>query len=138
MKTRVELKLGGKTYRLLPGGRALERVAEEVGDPVQLSIAMGLAAQVQNTPPIKTCVQVLHIGLVESGYDIERDELWRLVFEEGVAVVYEPFAAFVGALVNKGEVPEDEADDQGEEIEPRNRKERRAKKARARKSKSKT
>lgn len=132
MRTRVDLRLGGKVYRLVPGPRALMRIAEEVGDPVQMAVGLSLAGEMGKTPPLTTVVKVFEIALAESDYEIAKPDLWGLIHEAGVATVFEPFAAFLGALVNKGIVPEGEDADAAAP----NRKDRRAKKAVARKGKA--
>ncbi len=134
MKTRVDLKLGDKVYHLVPGPRALMRIAREVGDPVQMAVGLSLGSELGKTPPLATVVEVLGIALAESDYDFGKEDLWELIHEIGVTEVFEPFAAFIAALVNKGVVPEPEA----EEAPAENRKARRAKNSRARKSKAKT
>ena len=136
MKTRVDLELGGEVYQLLPGPKALMRIAKEVGDPVQMCVGLSLGANMGKTPPIATVVEVFHIALAESGYKLAQEEVWELVHGAGLDVVFEPFAEFVGALCNKGVVPETE-DEDAAPAPPENRKARRAKKARARTRKAK-
>lgn len=134
MRTRVDLKLGGKVYRLVPGPRALMRIAEEVGDPAQMAVGMSLGRQVGKTPPLTTVVRVFDIALAESGHEFDKDELWELIHKAGLAYVFVVFAVFLSALVNKGVVPEGEGEDA--DAAPSNRKDRRAKKAVARKGKA--
>ncbi len=134
MKTRVDLKLGDEVYHLVPGPRALMRIAKEVGDPVQMAVGLSLGSELGKTPPLATVVAVLGIALAESDYDFGKEDLWRLIHETGVTEVFEPFAAFIGALVNNGVVPEPEAEDAPAE----NRRARRAKNSRARRGKAKT
>ena len=136
MKTRVDLELGGEVYQLLPGPKALMRIAKEVGDPVQMCVGLSLGANMGKTPPIAKVVDVLHIAMVESGYKLDQEEIWDLVHGAGLDVVFEPFAEFIGALCNKGVVPETE-DEGGEAASPENRRARRAKKAKARPRKAK-
>lgn len=136
MKTRVDLELGGEVYQLLPGPKALMRISKEVGDPVQMCVALSAGADLGRTPPLKTVVEVLHIALAESDHKISEPDLWDLIHETGVDVVFEPFAEFLGALCNKGVVPEVEGED-SEAAPPENRRTRRAKKAKARPRKAK-
>ena len=133
MKTRVDLELGGEVYQLLPGPKALMRISEEVGDPVQICVGLSAGAELRRTPPLRTVIDVLHIAMVESGHKVSRDDLWKMIYEAGVAVVFDPFAEFVGALCNKGVVPETEEEDEEREAAPsENRRARRTKKAKAR------
>ena len=136
MKTRVDLELGGEVYQLLPGPKALMRIAKEVGDPVQMCVGLSLGANMGKTPPIATVVEVFHIAMAESGYKLDQEEVWELVHGAGLDVVFEPFAEFVGALCNKGVVPETD-DEDDEAAPPKNRRARRAKKAQARTRKRK-
>lgn len=141
MRTRVTLKLGGKTYRLLPGPAALDRVGREVGDPPQMVVALAIAKELGKPPPLAGVVDVLHIALEESDYEIGKDDLWKLIYEHGAIEGdhYEAYAEFLGALINRGVVPEvpeiEEPDAEPPETDhPKtgNRQERRAKKAKAR------
>ena len=135
MKTRVDLKLGGKVYHLVPGPRALMRIAEEVGDPAQMAVGLSLGRQVGKPPPLTSVVKVFDIALSEIGHEFEKEELWALIHKAGLGEVFNVFAVFIAALVNKGIVPEDEDGD--DDAPPGNRKARRAKKAVARKGKAK-
>ena len=135
MKTRVDLKLGDKTYRLVPSPRALMRIAKEVGDPAQMMVSLSVARELGKPPPLASVVDVLHIALEESEHEIDKADLWKLIFDHGAmeANLFEDFAAFIGALVNRGVVPEvEEPDPEADDVETGNRRERRAKKAKAR------
>lgn len=113
MKTHVDLELAGKTYRLVPGAKALVRVAQDLADPVRLYVALGLMETTGQPPNTWHVLKTLHIALVESGYDIEEDAAFEALHGKGIAELYEPYAAFVGGLVNAGQVPDTpEAEDQ--------------------------
>lgn len=140
MRTRVDLKLGAETYRLVPGPRALMRIAKEVGDPAQMVVSLTIAKGLGKPPPMASVVDVLHIALQESDHEIGSDDLWKLIYEHGALEPdhYDAFAEFLGALVNSGVVPEIKepgAETEGADAEPPkagNRQARRAKKAKAR------
>lgn len=122
MKTHVNLDLGGTTYRLVPSPAALLAVAEQVGDPMQMTIDMGLAARAPSTVRV---FGVLRVALQSSGHALSDDEANTLLFQKGVGHLYEPYGEFLGALVNGGTVPEPA---------PANPPGRRARKAAARRS----
>lgn len=147
MRTRIPLKLGAKTYRLLPGPGAMDRIGREVGDVPKMVLLLAIAKEIGGDPPeLKQVVDVLHIALEESEYEIGKDDLWKLIYEHGAIKPdhYQAYAEFLGALVNSGRVPEvpeeleieePDAETEGAGAEPPkagNRKERRAKKAKAR------
>ena len=122
MKTHVDLELEGTTYRLVPSPAALLEIAEKVGDPMHMTIDMGLAAR---APATARVFGVLRVALQASGYALSDEEANGLLFAKGVGHLYEPYGEFLGALVNGGMVPEPT---------PGNRPERRAAKATARRS----
>ena len=122
MKTHVDLELDGTTYRLVPSPAALLEIAEKVGDPMHMTIDMGLAARAPSTARV---FGVLRVALQASGHALSDEDANALLFRKGVGHLYEPYGEFLGALVNGGTVPEPS---------PGNRQERRAGKATARRS----
>lgn len=103
MKTHVDLDLGGTVYRLVPSPAALLAVAEQVGDPMHMTIDMGLSGR---APATARVFGVLRVALQSSGHALSDDEANALLFARGVGHLYEPYGEFLGALVNGGTVPE--------------------------------
>jgi len=101
-KTTVDVELGGTLYRLVPGPKALLRVAAEVGDPLHLALAMGRA----EPPGVVNVFAVMRIALAESGYTLTEERANELLFQYGVLNLMAPYAEFVAALANCGKVPE--------------------------------
>lgn len=111
MQRYVELKLGTKTYRLVPGAGALIRVAKEVGDPMDLLIEFGAASMGGRSPKLLTVLKTLYVGIAESGYELTEEEAYEFMHKAGVQGMYEPYGVFLGALMNRGEVPDVEYDE---------------------------
>jgi hypothetical protein len=119
MRTHVELELGGKRYRLVPGPRALLEIADKVGDPMQLVIEaggvfLGLAPRRAGLrpPPTAKVFGVLRTVLLTSpdGQGLTADQANELLFRRGVAQLYAPYADVLGALVNGGVVLDEPAE----------------------------
>ena len=98
MARTVSVEINGTSYNMPASYAASRRVAEEVGDPLQMAMSDG-----QNSPDKWTSedvISIIHIGVSEAGCGLPRDKVAEAIFEKGVIAYMSIAAGYVTSMIS--------------------------------------
>lgn len=100
MARTVAVKINGTEYHMPAGWKASRDVAQEVGDPLVLSMKAYTTGELELTT--EDVVSIIHIGCRHAGCGLDRDAIGEAIFEEGLLQYLEVCGNYLGAFVQGG------------------------------------
>lgn len=107
-------KHGGKTYRMAANFKAAMRMAQEVADPIQISMEMlkeqmfmerGLTYRPLWKPTVEGITKIIEIGLAAADPEIVEETVQDLVFEMGFNAAAETALQYLALIASPASAP---------------------------------